>query len=117
MLALNASEKKSWKSEKSTQNIVVNEKIVKTSVMNATIDPKIVMDPAIINIGGWNNFQPDNRKLLEEFMDEDEPWLLIGIPKRDPVFATQHLERHSVSSDQHLKKLMSLRECLHVMMQ
>ena len=30
---------------------------------------------------------------------------------------TQFLERHSVSSDQHMKKLMSLREGLHVMMQ
>ena len=45
-----------------------------------------------------------------------EPWLLIGIPSRDPFFVTQFLERHSVSSDQHMKKLMSLREDLHVMM-
>ena len=27
---------------------------------------------------------PANHKLLEEFIDENEPWLLIGIPKRDP---------------------------------
>ena len=50
-------------------------------------------------------------------MDENEPWLLIGIPSRDPFFVTQYLEEHSVSSDQHMKKLMSLREGLHVMMQ
>ena len=50
-------------------------------------------------------------------MDENEPWLLIGIPSRDPFLVTQYLERHSVSSDQHVKKLMSLREGLHVMMQ
>ena len=43
--------------------------------------------------------------------------LLIGIPSRDPFFVTQYLERHSASSDQHMKKLMSLREGLHVMMQ
>ena len=42
---------------------------------------------------------------------------LIGSPSRDPFLVTQYLERHSVSSDQHMKKLMSLREGLHVMMQ
>ena len=52
-----------------------------------------------------------------EFIDENEPWLLIGIPSRDPFLVTQYLERHSVSSAQHMKKLMSLREGLHVMMQ
>ena len=57
-----------------------------------------------------------NQKLLEEFIDENEPWLLIGIPSRDPFLVTQFLELHSVSSDQHMKKLMSLREGLHVMM-
>ena len=43
--------------------------------------------------------------------------LLIGIPSRDPFLVTQYLERHSVSSDQHMKKLMSLCEGLHEMMQ
>ena len=38
------------------------------------------------------------------------------IPSRDPSFVTQFLERHSVR-DWHMKKLMSLREGLHVMMQ
>ena len=33
------------------------------------------------------------------------------------VMTTQYLERHSASSDQHMKKLMSLRGELHVMMQ
>ena len=55
-----------------------------------------------------------NQNLLEEFIDQDEPWLLIGIPSRDSFLLTQYLERHSVSSDQHMKKLMSLREGLHV---
>ena len=54
---------------------------------------------------------------MGEFIDESESWLLIGIPHRDPFFVTQYLERHSASSDQHMKKLMSLREGLHVMMQ
>ena len=61
--------------------------------------------------------QPLNQNLLEEFIDENEPWLLIRIPSRDPFLVAQYLERHSVSSDQHIKKLMSLREGLHVMMQ
>ena len=55
--------------------------------------------------------------MLGESIDKNELWLLIGIPSRDPFFVTQYLERHSLSSDQHMKKLMSLREGLHVMMQ
>ena len=33
------------------------------------------------------------------------------------IFVTEYLERHFVNSEQHMKKLMSLREGLHVMMQ
>ena len=29
-----------------------------------------------------------------------------GFPSRDPFFVTQYLEKHSASSDQHMKKLM-----------
>ena len=75
------------------------------------------MDLSVFGISGWNSLQPSNQKLLEEFADENEPWLLIGIPNRDPFFVTQYLGRHSVSSHQHMKKLMPLREGLHVMMQ
>ena len=50
-------------------------------------------------------------------MDEHEPWFLTGIPNSDEFFVTQDLERHAVSSDQNLKKLMSLCEGFHVMMQ
>ena len=57
---------------------------MKNFVMDAEIDPKVVMDLSIFKIGGWNISQPSNRKLLEEFIDENEPWLLIGIPSRDP---------------------------------
>ena len=103
--------------EELVQNNVMNEKFVKNFVMNAKIDPKVVMDLSIFKIGGWNSLQLINQKLLEDFIDENEPWLLIGIPNRDPFQVTQYMERHSVSSDQHMKKLMSLREGLHVMMQ
>ena len=103
--------------EELLQNGVMSEKFVKNFAMGAKIDPKVVMDLSIFKIGGWNSLQPINQNLLEEFTDENERWLLIGIPSRDPFFVTQYLERHSVSSDQHIKKLMSLREGLNVMMQ
>ena len=112
--------------EEMIQNIVMNEELVQNNVMNgkfgknfvmdAKIDLKVVMDLSKFKIGGWNSLQPINEKMSEEFTDENEPWL-IGIPSRDPFFVTQYLERHSVSSDQHMKKLMSLREGLHVLMQ
>ena len=98
--------------EELVQNGVMDGKFVKNFVTDAKVDPKVVMDLSIFKIGGWNSLQPINQNLLEEFIDENEPWLLIGIP-----IVTQYLERHSVSSDQHVKKLMSLREGLHVMMQ
>ena len=77
--------------EELVQNGVMNEKFVKNFVMNAQINPKVVMDLSIFKIGGWNSLQPINQKLLEEFMDENEPWLLIGIPSRGPFFVTQYL--------------------------
>ena len=104
--------------EEFVQNGVMDGKFVKNFVMDAKIDPKVVMDLTIIKIGGWNSLQPIDQNLLVKFIDENEPWLLlIGIPSRDPFLVTQYLERHSVSSDQHMKKLMSLCEGLHVMMQ
>ena len=110
-------ERKGWTSEKSNQKFLMIAEFVKNSAMNAKIGPKVVMELTMFKIGGWNNLQPRNPKLLEEFMDEHEPWSLIGIPNRDPFTVTQHFGRHCASSDQHLKGLMSLREGLHVMMQ
>ena len=107
---------KNWKSEKNNQNIVMNEEFVKNSVMNGNIDPKVVMERSTFNIGGWNNFQPSSQHSLEDHVDENEPWLLIGIPNRDLFFVTRCLGRHFASSDQHVEELMSLREGLHVMM-
>ena len=79
---------------------------MKNFVMNAKVDPKNVMDLSVLEIGGWNSSQPINQKMFEEFVDENEHWLLIGIPSRDPLFVTLFLERHSETSDQHMKKLM-----------
>ena len=50
-----------------------------------------MLDLSIFKIGGWNIVQPSNRKLLEEFIDENEPWLLIGIPSRDPILVILYL--------------------------
>ena len=85
--------------------------------MDAEIVPKVVMDLSTFKIGGWNSLQPMNQNLLEEFIDENEPWLLIGIPSRDSFFMIQHLERHFVCDDQNVKELKPLREGLHEMMQ
>ena len=103
-------------SEELVQNGVMNEKKKKREELrdNVKIDPKVVMGLSIFKIGGWNSLQTINQKLLEEFIDENEPWS-IGIPCRDPFLETQHSEPHSVSLDQHMKKL-SLREGLQVMM-
>ena len=103
--------------EELVQNDVIDGKFVKNFVMDAKIGPKVVMDLSISKIGGWNSLHPSNQNLLEEFIHKNEPWLMIGIPSRDPFLVTQYLERHSASSDQHMKKLMSLREGIHVMMQ
>ena len=81
------------------------------------IDPKIVMGLSIFKIGGWSNLQSINQKFLEEFIDENMPWLFIGTPSRDPFIVTQYLEKHSENPDQHMRKLLSLREGLHVMIQ
>ena len=40
---------------------------MKIFVMNAKIDPKVVMDLSIFKIGGWNSLQLINQISLEEF--------------------------------------------------
>ena len=53
----------------------INENIVKSFVTNAKTDPKVVMDLSIFKIGGWNSLRPIKQNLLEEVIDENEPWL------------------------------------------
>ena len=84
--------------------------MIQNFVMDAKIDPKVVMDLSMFKIGGWNILQPSNRKLLEEFVDENEPWLLIRTPGRESFLMIQYLDGHSASSDQHMKELMQLRD-------
>ena len=59
---------------------------------------------------------PVIRICWRKFVDKNEPWLLIGIPSRDPFLVMRYLEKHTESSDQHTKKLMPLRQGLHLMM-
>ena len=51
--------------EEFVQNSVMNGKFVNFFVMNANIDPKVVMDLSIFQIGGWNSLQPSKQQLLE----------------------------------------------------
>ena len=89
--------------EKLLQDDVTDGQFVKNFVMDAKIDPMVVMGLSIFKIGGWNSVQPSHQNLLEEFIDKNEVWLLIGIPSRDPFLVTQYLERHTESSDQHMR--------------
>ena len=100
--------------EKFVKHFVMAEEFVKINVMDAKIDPKVVMDLCIWDGTG---LQPINRKLLEEFIDENELWLLIRIPSKDSFLVIWYLERHPASSDQHVKESMPLREGLHERMQ
>ena len=100
--------------EELVQNVVMDEESVQNIVMDATIDPKVVMDLSIFKTGGWNILQPSSQKLWEEFIDGNGPWLSIGTPSRDSSLMMQYWERRLVSSDQHVKELMPLREGLHV---
>ena len=86
-------------------------------MLDAKIDPKVVMDLSIFKIGGWNILQPNNRKSLEEFIDENEPWLLVRIPSKDLFLGIRCMEQHFVRTVRNVKKLMPLREGLHEMMQ
>ena len=74
------------------KNSVVDEPLVKISVMNARIDPKVLMDLSIFKIGGWNLSHTSNQHLLESYMDGNEACLSIGIPNRGPFFVTQDME-------------------------
>ena len=118
-------EEKSWRTWKSYQNIVMDEelvqnvamgeKIVKNFVMDAKIDPKVEMDLHTFKISGWSIPQHSKRKLLAEFIEEDElQLLLIGILSRDSFLMMQYLERHLMSVDSNVKKLMSLSEDIHL---
>ena len=104
---------KSWKTwrgnqkmvmdEDKVQNGVMDEKFVKNFVMGAKIDPKVVMDLSVFKIGGWNILQSSNRKLSEEFINENEPRLSIRIPSRDSCFMIQYLEQPFVCDNLNVK--------------
>ena len=109
LTCLNALEEKFWKSnqkvvmdDKSNQNVVMDGQFVENIVMDATIDPEVVMDLSIFKIGGWNTSQPSNQNLSEESIDENEPWLLIGIPNRDPFLVTTLCEFRSTHEEMHV---------------
>ena len=103
---------------------VMDEKLVQNGVMNEILAKNFVMDAKSIRRLGWIcpysklvDGTVCNPSIKNCCKSENEPWLLIVTPSRDPFLVTQYLERHSVSQDQHMKKLMSLREGLIVLMQ
>ena len=80
---------------------------MKNFVMNAKIDPKVVTELSLFKIGGWNILQPSNRKLFEEFIEENEPQLLlIGIPHNDLFLGIQCMEQQFVRIDLNVKEWM-----------
>ena len=79
--------------------------------MDVKIDPKFVMDLFIFKVDG-TNYSPAIKSHWKS-----SPWLLVGIPSGDPFLATHYMEKRSESSDQHKKKLMSLREGLRAVIQ
>ena len=103
--------------EELVQNIVMDGKFVKNFVVDAKFDPKVVMDLSIFKIGGWNIVQPSNRKLLEEFIDENELWLFIRNPSKDSFLMIQYVERPPVRENPNVKESMPPREGLDERMQ
>ena len=88
------------------QNVVMDEELFQNVVMDAKIDPEVVVNLSIFNIGAWIILQPSNRKLLEECIEENEPWLLsIRIPSRHSFFMIRYLERHFVCDDPNVKEI------------
>ena len=80
-------------------------KFVQNFVMNAKIDKGC---DGSVHIQKWwmEQFATRQSKFVGGFPDENERWLLIGIPSRNPFLVIQYLERQFASSDQHMKKLM-----------
>ena len=66
---------------------------MKSRVTYAKFDPTGLMELSYscATIGGRNSLETGEQKLLGAFMDENEPWLLVGIVNRDPFFVTQIL--------------------------
>ena len=70
MTRLNALEGKGQKSENSlkivgsNQHIVMNEEFVKNSVLNAKVDPTVVMEVSIIQIWWMEQFTAEQTKFI-----------------------------------------------------
>ena len=76
--------------EELVDKIAMDEILIENSVMEAKIDPKVVTDLARFQIGGWNELQPIDQKSLEKFIEENMPWLLVGIPSRVPFLVAHY---------------------------
>ena len=81
-----------WTSEKTNQKIAMDKEYMESNVMDAKIDPIVLMVLPICTSGGWNNWKTSAQTMLGKVMDENGPWVLVGIPNRDPFFVTEYLE-------------------------
>ena len=61
-------EEKSWKTWKSNPNIVMDEELVQNFVIDAKIDPKVVMDHPIFKISGWNILRHSERNCWKSLL-------------------------------------------------
>ena len=99
--------------EELVQDVAMVEKFVKNFVMDAKIDPKVVMDLPILKIGGWNRWQPINQQLSAlvhsrqafewdpEFGSLDSP---STVPSQEEVTSTSSRFSGSCGSDSKMLK-------------
>ena len=74
--------------------------------MNVTIGSKFVMGLSILKISGWNNLQPNNHIYWRSLSMRMTRGCWSEFKTEIPSFVAQYLQRHSVISDQHVKKLV-----------
>ena len=109
----------SWKSEKGNQNIVISEKFVKnivmneefgkSTVMNAKIAPKVVMDLSISKLVDGTVCKPPFKIYWKNLLVRTNRGCLSNFQTEIYLFfVTQYLQRHSSSSDKHMKKLIDV---------
>ena len=87
------------------KNIVVNEEFGKNTVMNAKIDPKVVMDLSISKLVDGTVCNPPCKIYWKNLLVRTNRGCLSNFQTEIYLFlATQYLQRHSSSSDKHIKK-------------
>ena len=89
---------------------------MKNFVMGAKIAPKVVKDLSVFKNWWMEHSTTQSSKLLEDFINENEPRLSIRIQNRHPFFMIQYLERPFVCDNPNVKETKPNCEDLHEMM-